>query len=112
MIIGLQIIALFFAFSMIYFAILGYKRKDLGRSEIISWATLWGVAIVVVIFPELLRKFSMTFLVTRVFDLMVMGGFVLVISMVGSTYLRTRRNERKLEDLVRKDALKNAKFKR
>ncbi|MGA3291908.1 MAG: DUF2304 domain-containing protein [Candidatus Microgenomates bacterium] len=109
MIIGIQIIALLFAFSMIYFAVLHYKRGELDRSEIISWAIMWGAAIVIIIFPEILRKFASTFLVTRVFDLMVIGGFVLVISMVSSAYLRTKKNEKKLEELIRREALKEKK---
>lgn len=109
MIIGLQIIALIFAFSMVYFAVLHYKRGELRRSEIISWVAMWSAAIVVIIFPELLRTFASTFLVTRVFDLMVISGFILVISMIGSAYLRTKRMEKKLEDMVRKEALKKAK---
>lgn len=109
MIIGLQIVALIFAFSMVYFAILHYKRGELRKSEIISWVVMWSGAIVVIVFPEILRKFSYTFLVTRVFDLMVIGGFVLVISMAGSVYLRTKKMEKKLEDMVRKEAIKKAK---
>lgn len=96
---------------MIYFAVLNYRRKELGRIEFYSWVILWALAIVVVIFPELLRAFSMTFLVTRVFDLMVIGGFILVISMVAGSYMRTKRNEKKLEELVRRDALKSARTK-
>ncbi len=111
MIIGLQIIALIFAFSMVYFALLAFKRGELRKSEIISWVTLWSGAIVVIVFPELLRKFSYTFLVTRVFDLMVIGGFVLVISMVSSVYLRTKKTEKKLEDMVRREALNNTNSK-
>lgn len=106
MIIGLQIIAILFAFCMIYFAVLNYKRRELNGLEIVSWLIMWGFAIVVIIFPELLRTFARTFLVTRVFDLMVIGGFILVISMVSSAYLRTKKNEKKLEDLVRKLSLK------
>lgn len=106
MIIGLQIIALLFAFSMVYFAILHYKRGELNALEISSWLIMWTFAIIVIIFPELLQGFAKTFLVTRVFDLMVIGGFILVISMVGSTYIRTKRNEKKLEELVRKLSLK------
>jgi hypothetical protein len=106
MIVGLQIIAIIFALCMIYFAILSYKRQELDRLEIGIWLTLWVFAVVVIIFPELLRKFASTFLVTRVFDLMVIGGFVLVISMVVSTYIRTKRSEKKLEELVRKLSLK------
>lgn len=112
MIIGLQIIALIFSFSMVYFALLHYKRGEIRKSEIISWVGIWTAAIIVIIFPELLRAFASTFLVTRVFDLMVVGGFVLVISMVSSTYLRSKRLEKKMEDLVRSQALeKTTKFK-
>lgn len=107
MIIGLQIIALIFAFAMVYFALLHYKRGEIRKSEIISWVGIWVAAIVVIIFPELLRTFASTFLVTRVFDLMVVGGFILVISMVASSYLRTKKLEKKMEDLVRREALKD-----
>lgn len=109
MIIGLQIIALIFSFSMVYFAILHYKRGELRKSEIIVWVIMWTAAVVVIIFPEILRTFANTFLVTRVFDLMVIGGFILVISMVSSAYLRTKRIEKKLENIVRGEALKKAK---
>lgn len=109
MIIALQIVALIFSFSMVYFAVLHFKRGELRKSEIIAWVGMWAAAVVVIIFPELLRTFASTFLVTRVFDLMVIGGFVLVISMVGSAYLRTKRIEKKLEDMVRREALKEKK---
>jgi hypothetical protein len=107
MIIGLQIIALLFSFSMVYFAILHYKRGELNGMEISSWLILWAATVVIVVFPELLQEFAKTFLVTRVFDLMVIGGFIVVITMVGSAYIRTKKLEKKLEDLVRRDALKN-----
>jgi hypothetical protein len=106
MIIGLQIIAILFALSMIYFAVHSYKRGELGIVEIVSWFILWTFAIVFTIFPELLRMFASRFLVTRVFDLMVIGGFVLVIGMVSSAYIRTKKLEKKFEDLIRRDALK------
>jgi len=109
MIIGLQIIAILFAFSMIYFAVLHYKRRELNGLEISSWLIMWSAAIIIIIFPELLRSFAETFLVARVFDLMVIGGFILVISMVGSAYIRTKSLERKLEELIRHEALTKAK---
>lgn len=108
MIIGIQILAIIFSFSMIYFAVINYKKKDLSFTEVASWTILWIATTIFVIFPELLRRFSMTFLVTRVFDFMVIVGFILVISMSGSAYMRVRRNEKKIEDLVRYDAIRNA----
>lgn len=106
MIIGLQIIALLFAFTMIYFAVLNYKRNEINAAELLGWLVIWIGVCSVVIFPELLRAFASTFLVTRVFDLMVIGGFVLVISLVSAAYIKSKRNEKKLEDLVRKLSLK------
>ena len=109
MIIGLQIIALLFSFSMVYFAVLHFKRGEIGKVEFASWLIMWTVAIIVIVFPELLRSFAKTFLVTRVFDLMVIGGFIVVISMVATAYVRTKQMEKKLEDLVRREALKSKK---
>lgn len=106
MIIGLQIISLLFAFTMIYLAVLNYKRGEINKSEIAGWLAIWIGVCVVVIFPELLRTFASTFLVTRVFDIMVIGGFVLVISIVSAAYVKSKRNEKKLEELVRKLSLK------
>lgn len=77
--------------------------------EILSWMVLWVLAIFIIVFPELLQTFAKTFFLTRVFDLMVIGGFILVITMVSMTYIKTKKNEKKLEELVRKDALRNTK---
>jgi hypothetical protein len=109
MILGLQIISILFAFLMIYLAVLHRKRGEIDRTEIISWVTIWIVTIFVIIFPELLRTFARNFLITRLFDLMVIGGFILLIVMVSRAYIGTKRMERKIEEYVRKDALKEIK---
>ena len=111
MILGLQIIAIIFAFLMIYFAVLHRRRGELDRTEIISWVTIWAVTIFIVIFPEILRTFAKTFFITRLFDLMIVGGFVLVIVMVTRAYVSTKRMEKKLEDYVRRESLKDVKKK-
>jgi hypothetical protein len=111
MIFGLQILAILFSFFMIYFAVIAFKKHELSGLEIFSWIILWTGTIVIVVFPSLLRTFSTTFLLTRVFDLMVVGGFVIVISISASAYIKTKKAEKKLEELVRKIALQNAKRK-
>lgn len=109
MILGLQILGVFFACAMIYFALLSYKRGELNGAEIFSWLVVWIFVIFVTVFPELLRTFAQTFFVTRVFDLMVIGGFVVVLSLVTAAYLRTKRTEKKVEEIIRKLALKERK---
>lgn len=96
---------------MLYFSVLHYKRGEISRGEIYAWVVMWTAVIVIIVFPEILRKFASTFLVTRVFDLMVIGGFILVITMVSSAYLRTKKNEKKLEELVRREAIKDTNSK-
>ncbi|MDD2822963.1 MAG: DUF2304 domain-containing protein [Candidatus Daviesbacteria bacterium] len=105
MIIGLQVTAIIFALVMIYFAYLHYSRGELGALEILSWVIIWMVTIVIVVFPELLSVFAKTFAISRVFDLMVIGGFIVVISMVYVSYVRTKKLEKKIEEYVRTEAL-------
>ena len=108
MILGLQIIAIVFSFMMIYFALLHRKRKEIDKSEYISWIAIWSVTIFIVIFPELLRSFAQRFLITRLFDLMVVAAFILVITMVVRVYVKTRKMENKFEEFIREESLKNA----
>lgn len=106
MILGLQIIALIFALIMIYFAYLHYRRGEINGFEILFWCIAWIGAIFVALFPEVFRVFSATISISRAFDLAMIGGFILVIPIVYSAYIRTKRIEKKLEELIRKDALK------
>lgn len=111
MIIGLQIVGILFSLGMIYFAVLHYKRGEIGAVEISSWVLIWSVTIFVTIFPNILRDFARTFAVSRLFDLMVVGGFFLVLTMVTYSYVRTKKLEKKMEALIRKEAIVSAKRK-
>ncbi|MBI2018547.1 DUF2304 domain-containing protein [Candidatus Daviesbacteria bacterium] len=106
MILGLQVIALVFALVMIYFAYLHYRRGEINGLEILFWLTAWMGAIFIAIFPEAFRAFSATIAVNRAFDLAMIGAFILVIPTVYVSYIRTKRIEKKIEDLVRKESLK------
>jgi len=111
MILGLQFIAVSFSGVMIYFAYVNYRKNEINRVEFITWFTAWAVAMIIVIFPDTLRKVAQTFLISRLLDLLIAGGFLLVIVMVSIAYIRTKRIEKKLEDLVRKEALREIKKK-
>lgn len=112
MIIGLQIIALLFSFSMIYFALINYKRKEINRLEMGAWTTVWVAVFFVTVFPELLRTLSMRFFITRLFDLMIVGGFILVIALVSIMYLKVKRMEKSVVEFIRKETLKDVQKKK
>lgn len=107
MILGLQVIALVFSLVMIYFAYLHYRRNEINDLEILFWFIAWVGAIFIALFPETFRAFSATIAISRAFDLAMIGGFILVIPLVYISYIRTRKIEKKLEDVIRKDALRD-----
>lgn len=108
MILGLQVIAIVFALIMIYFAYVHYKKGDINGTEILFWFAAWTGAVLIIIFPEVFSLFARTIAISRAFDLAVIGGFILVIPVVYLSYVKTRKLEKKLEDLVRIEAIKEA----
>ena len=111
MILGLQFVAIIFAMVMVYLAYVNFRRKELNKIEITIWVGAWGIALYTVLFPDTLRGIAQTFFISRLLDLMIMGGLILVITMVALAYVRTRRVEKKLERFIRKEALKGLKKK-
>lgn len=109
MILGLQITGILFALAMIYFAILHYKKGHLGGVEIVSWIAIWLAVILIVIFPEIIRVYAMSFAISRVLDLLIGGAFIVLFIIVSNAYIRVSKLEKKIEELVRKLALKDKK---
>ncbi len=109
MIFLIQLGVITLALIMIYFALLHYRRKEINGTEMAAWFVIWVLAIVVIVFPDLLRTFSQTFLFARLFDLVVAGVLLLVVVMVSRSYITTRKLEKKLEELVRKESLRDLK---
>jgi hypothetical protein len=107
MIIGLQVVAIMFALIMVYFAYLHFMRGELGKGEMVSWTVIWAVTIIITIFPDLLRGFARTISISRVFDLMVVGGFILVIFLSYKAYVGTKKLEHKIDEFIRKESLKD-----
>lgn len=109
MILGLQVIAVIFSLIMIYFAYLHYRRGEINGFEISFWFMAWISAIFIALFPGVFRIFSATIAISRAFDLAMIGGFMLVIPLVYVAYIRTRRIEKKFEEFIRNESLKELK---
>ncbi len=107
MILGLQITGILFSLFMIYFALLHYKKGQLNGMEISSWIVIWSLVILIVIFPEVVRVYASTIAISRVLDLLIGGAFVVIFIMVSSAYVKVNKLEKRMEELVRKLALKN-----
>ena len=101
-----QILALLFAIFMVYWVFSSYKRQNLKRTEMLIWIMVWIGFIVLAIFPNLLLGIVGVLDFARVFDLLVVIAFMATSTMVFYLYLRVKKNEKKLEDLVRELAFK------
>lgn len=111
MILGLQVIAVIFSLIMLYFAYVHYRRSEINGLEIFFWFIAWVGAIFMALFPEIFRAFSARIAIQRAFDLAMIGAFILVVPIVYMAYVRTKRLERKLEELIREEAKKEVKNK-
>ena len=108
MITGLQLVAIVFSLIMIYLAYLHYRRNEIGRVEFITWWVIWSGTMLIIIFPDLLKGFANTFFITRVFDFMVIGGFILVITLAYKAYVKAQSLEKRIGKLIREQAIKEA----
>ncbi len=112
MILGLQVIALIFALIMIYFSYLHYRKGDINGIEILFWLIAWVGAILIIFFPNIFSAFAKTIAISRAFDLAVLGGFIIIIPLVYSAYIRSKRIEKRVEEFIRQESLKDLEIRK
>ena len=100
-------VAIIFALWMIYFSYLHYRRGEFSKVEFTLWEALWVGLIFVFIFPVSVKFILQAFSITRTFDLVVIVGVVVLFGVTFRNYVIVKRIERKLENSVRNDSLKN-----
>ena len=112
LIMGIQIIAILFALFMMYYAFINYKRNQLRKGEFIFWFVVWVVFLIFSIFPMSLKRLATTLNIYRTMDFLIILGFFFVIALLFYNFVQVRKNNYRLEELVRKIAFKGVKGKR
>ena len=105
-ILGVQIISILFAIFMLYVAFLHWKRKDFDGGEIFFWLALWLGFILITLFPDILQNITKKLFFTRVMDLLMVIAFMILAFLGFQNHVSNRRMEKKIEELVRKEAMK------
>lgn len=111
-ILGVQIIAILFAIFMIYVAFLHFKRKDINGGEIFFWILLWSGFIIITLFPDILQNITQKLFFTRVMDFLMVIAFMILAFLGFQNHISNRRMERKIEELVRREATKDVQKKK
>jgi hypothetical protein len=109
MVLGIQIVGLLFALFMLYLTFLNKKRKEFETSEYVLWVIFWLIFMYISLFPNTLGFIVASLHISRPLDLLVIVGFLFVILISFYTYTITRMTQNKVENLVRKIAIKKAK---
>jgi hypothetical protein len=106
MVLGIQIAGVLFGLFMLYYSFLQYKRKEFSINEATFWFILWGVFVLVSLFPGLLDQIGKDLSFARTFDLLVTTGFLFLAGLFFYVYTKAKKNERQLEKVVREIALR------
>ncbi len=105
-ILGIQILGILFGFFMMYYTFLQHKRKEFTIKEYSFWFIFWGAFVIITLFPQILDPVLTTLNLARALDFFIITGFLFLIFVIFYTYTLVRKNQQKLEEIVRKIALK------
>lgn len=105
-ILGIQILGVLFGFFMMYYTFLQYKRKEFTIKEYSFWFLFWAAFVAVTLFPQVLDPILTTLNIGRTLDLFIIGGFLFMVFIVFYTYTLVRKNQKRLEEVVRNIAIK------
>jgi len=96
---------------MLYYSFLYFKRKEFKIQEFIFWTIVWIIFIIVTIYPYTLEYFTRKMSLQRPLDALIIFGFIFLIILGFYNYINTKKNQKKLEYLVRELALEKERKK-
>ena len=109
--IAIQVVTLLFAAFMGYLTLLHFRRGEFSRGELFFWQTLWVGLVIIVFIPHSLDFFLRLFRIYRTFDAVVVVALVIGFGLIFRTYTHVNRTERKVEELTRSMAFREAGLK-
>jgi hypothetical protein len=106
---GIQIIAISFAFFMLYITTLHFKRSMVGKMEYYFWFLVWSAFITFALFPRVLDPLLAKMFVTRAMDLMMIWAFMILAYLGYQNHIGIKDVQKRVEKIVSEEAKKKAK---
>lgn len=104
-----QAIAALFGLWMMYEIMIHGKKKLFSAFELGIWLSLWFVFILIALFPGLLLGIAHQLNFSRVFDLVVVVGFMVLSVTIFLSYFSQKEMKQKLTDLIEDMAIEDGK---
>ena len=103
--IGLQLIGVGVAVIGIYMSYLHFKKKDFNKFEFFTWVAIWAGFLIVTVSPTTFNFVMDAFSFDSMLDVVIVTSIIVVYILCFRNYVVGRRVEKKLERLIRSDAL-------
>lgn len=110
MILGIQIIGILFGALLLYLSFVNFKRREFKGGEFILWAIFWLAFLFLVLFPNSIDPIMKTLSIVRTLDFLTIVGFLFLILLGFQNYRLVKKNNKKVEEIVRKVAFKNCEI--
>jgi hypothetical protein len=109
--IWIQLLGAIFALDMMFVTYYYHRRGVFYLHDSIIWMTLWSGIFLTAVFPNTVEVIVEPLQIMRVMDFLQLAGFFLIFSMLFMVFLRSRHNDKRIEELVRELALRDAEEK-
>ena len=106
MIIGIQIVGIIFGLIIMYMTFDNHKKKNFTAYEKTLWFFLALVFILITLFPNILDPITDQLELIRTMYLLVTLGFMFLLGINFYMYIIVRKNQKKIEKVVREIAKK------
>jgi hypothetical protein len=106
MVLGIQVIGVVFALLMLYLTFLFYMKNNYTRAAFVFWIAVWICALVLVLFYQQLTFLSTQLKFARTTDLYIAIAVMFFGAITFLNYANVKRQERKVEELVRNMAMR------
>ena len=101
----IQFLGFIFGLGMMYFTFVKFKRREINKTELLLWFSGWILLAVIALFPFALDPIIAPLNFYRRLDFFVVLGFFVLLGLGFFNYSSVKRMERKLEQVVRQEAL-------
>ena len=109
MVLVLQALGIAYLAFMLYLTFLYYKRNQYTFRNFIFWVAIWLIGIILLVMPETSSVITERLAVPRVLDFYLVLGLMCFSILCFFSFANVKRNEQKIEELVRKLALEKRK---
>ena len=108
----IQIVGVVFAFFAFLHVYISYKKNIIKTFGFLLWSGVWFCAVVVSLYPDVLKVFSRFFQIGRSIDVLIYTSIIVLFYLIFNLYIKYDSSEKQLTKIVRLIALKDTEISR